>query len=350
MRMCALVLCLSLLVLCGAVPIETVPGATTDASLLAPAIVVDTPDTLPAFEKHVEIPKAATPVIEPLMEPETALLPMNVSSFDIVVAIPTMRRWTREREIAPEKYLTNLVEGLIQDLGADQRLHTKFLLYNVDKEPEKHQELIDLQAKYASLIDVVNKPPRAPVTKDNNEKIVLEKPSGEVLEVSHTTMDWISGETHDATSLLFDARKRAPYVMFLEDDVKPTRHAITKLCHYLEEMQTRNIRDWFMLDLYTPRIGWGRNPLYVKNFERYDYECCTQAMLFRSDKLLDLLLYETLHSNLPIDDNIRDFSREDDSRGVYPVDPNLFEHIGRYSSNPEKSSNTVEHTSINFVP
>jgi dienelactone hydrolase len=73
-------------------------------------------------------------------------------------------------------------------------------------------------------------------------------------------------------------------------------------------------------------------------------------MLFRSDRLLDMLLYETLHPTMPVDDNIRDFSRDDESRGIYAMVPNGFEHIGRYSSNPEKSSETVEHTSVYFVP
>merc|ERR1712070_731054 len=122
--------------------------------------------------------------------------------------------------------------------------------------------------------------------------------------------NWIAGETKDATNVLFEARKQAPYVIFLEDDVKPTQGVVTKVHDYLHEMDVRGINGWFMIDLYTPRIDWGRNPLFVKNFQKYDYECCTQAMLFRSDKLLELLMYEAGHPNLPIDDNIRDYSRE----------------------------------------
>jgi hypothetical protein len=96
----------------------------------------------------------------------------------------------------------------------------------------------------------------------------LEKANGEVVSVTHGTMEWISGETRDATTLLFDARKKAPYVIFLEDDVRPTSNVVHKIAAYLHDMKAANIDDWFMIDLYTPNISWGRNPLHVKKFER----------------------------------------------------------------------------------
>eukprot|EP00298_Acanthocystis_sp_HF-20_P010112 c18683_g2_i1.p1 GENE.c18683_g2_i1~~c18683_g2_i1.p1 ORF type:complete len:334 (-),score=81.02 c18683_g2_i1:42-1043(-) len=296
-----------------------------------------------------------------MISPDNTLLPKMESDlmeqtniFDIIVVIPTMRRWTHEREIAPEQYLTPLVDGIIESLTPIQHNHTKILLYNVDPHPELHTEVSNLKNKYATdILVVVNKTTffQGDTSSSFDEMIMLEKPNGEKVQITKGTMNWIKGETRDATKILFEARNRAPYVMFLEDDVKPTKNVITKLWNYLDEMSKRKIENWFMVDLYTPSINWGRNPGYVANYERYDYECCTQAMLFRSDKLLDLLIYESSHSQFPIDDNIRDYSREEEeTRGIYAITPNLFEHVGRFSSNPEKSSDKVEHTSLSFLP
>jgi hypothetical protein len=295
------------------------------------------------------VPASSIPI------PVTVSGPSDEHIIDLVIAIPTMRRWTKNREIAPERYLFPLVDGLLGSLTPTQQNHTRVLLFNVDHEPEQHLEVFDVMNKFPGLIYLMNKTHQMDAGKKRSgepeeDKIVLEKPNGEVVEVSQGTMAWITGETHDATHLMYEARKLAPYVLFLEDDVKPTSNVVKKMSDYVCQMKEKNIDSWFMVDLYTPRINWGRNPLYVENFERYDFECCTQAMLFRSDKLLDLLLYESTHSQFPIDDNIRDYAREESSRGIYAMTPNLFEHVGRFSSNPEKSSERVEHTSINFVP
>ncbi len=84
---------------------------------------------------------------------------------------------------------------------------------------------------------------------------------------------------------------------------------------------------------------------------RYDYECCTQAMLFNSKHIDALVAYELSHPENPIDDNIRDFVRADrKAHPVYAMVPNPFEHVGAYSSNPEKSKGIVEHHSLYFEP
>lgn len=278
--------------------------------------------------------------------------PPRSSTPSITFAIPTMRRRARDGSPAPVKYLTPLVEGIISDLNEEQRRQIKVFLYNVDREPDQHAEVHDLVKRYPQLIMSANKPKRDHSENFNEEDIVqLEKSDGHVHEMSLGFFNWISGETNDAANLLFEARKLSPYVIFLEDDVKPTSSVVSKVSDYLYEINSRGIDSWFMIDLYTPRIDWGRNPLYVHNFEPYDYECCTQAMLFRSDKLLDLLMYETSHPNMPIDDNIRDYSREaPESRQIFAIIPNVFEHVGIYSSNPEKTRDVIEHQSINFVP
>jgi len=284
--------------------------------------------------------------------PTAPPMPSDVSSVDMVIAVTTMRRWTHDRQPSPYLYLTELINGVEDYLTDEQRKHVSYMLYNVDKEPEKHVEVSQLKNKLGDRMEVLVKAPQKPPSEQEQEaKVALHYSDGITREITRQTAEWISGETRDATNLLFEARKRAPYVLFLEDDVKPTQSVISKLNNYVAELKVADKNDWFMIDLYTPKIDWGRNPLHVNRLERYDYECCTQAMLFRSDRLLDMLLFETLHPSNPLDDNIRDFSREDyANRGVYALVPNGFEHIGRHSSNPEKSSDTVEHQSINFVP
>merc|ERR1712146_302519 len=139
----------------------------------------------------------------------------------------------------------------------------------------------------------------------------------------------------------------APYVLFLEDDVKPTKNAIAKIMNYVAQSDAHHLDNWFMVDLCTPNINW--KPVPATNMQVYDFECCTQAMLFRSSKIDDLVSYELAHPDLPVDDNIRDLSQENPgSFAIYAMVPNPFEHVGRYSSNPEKSFGVAEHQSMNF--
>ena len=69
-------------------------------------------------------------------------------------------------------------------------------------------------------------------------------------------MNWIAGETKDVPTLLTVASREAPYVLFLEDDVKPTKNAIAKIMNYIAESDAHHLDNWFMVDLYTPNINW----------------------------------------------------------------------------------------------
>ena len=74
-------------------------------------------------------------------------------------------------------------------------------------------------------------------------------------------------------------------------------------------------------------------------------------MLFRSDRIDGVIQYLSEHAREPIDDNLRNYMRDyTPGMGVYAVRPNLFEHVGAYSSNKEKSTGIVEHRSLDFVP
>jgi hypothetical protein len=74
-------------------------------------------------------------------------------------------------------------------------------------------------------------------------------------------------------------------------------------------------------------------------------------MLFRSDRIDPVINYLMQHGREPIDDNLRNYIKDQaPSLGIYAVRPNLFEHVGAYSSNPQKSTGTLEHVSLDFVP
>jgi hypothetical protein len=74
-------------------------------------------------------------------------------------------------------------------------------------------------------------------------------------------------------------------------------------------------------------------------------------MLFRSDRIDPVIDYLKKHAREPIDDNLRHYIKQEAQwLGVYAARPNLFEHVGAYSSNPEKSTGQLEHASLEFIP
>jgi hypothetical protein len=73
---------------------------------------------------------------------------------DMIVAIPTMRRWQRDGTPAPERYLGPLVQALI--VSGEQAGGVKIILLNVDPEPAKHTELWELK-KYPS-VEILTRP------------------------------------------------------------------------------------------------------------------------------------------------------------------------------------------------
>lgn len=266
---------------------------------------------------------------------------------DIAVVIPSMRRWTKEGKPAPEKYLKPLVESIIMSMTPEMQPHVTFLLMNVDKSPAEHTELLELLS--LPNVTLATRPVDDSETMvkgvARNDKGLFTDSHGR--EITETTLKWRAGETRDVSHLLLQAMTRAPFVLMLEDDVKATSVVVPKIYQFLEQMKRQGLRDFFMVDMYTPAIWWG--PQTALNMQRYDYECCTQAMLFNSKMIPELVAYELQFPQNPLDDNIRDFIRRDrDAFPVYSMIPNPFEHVGAYSSNPDKSTGTVEHRSLFF--
>ncbi len=74
-------------------------------------------------------------------------------------------------------------------------------------------------------------------------------------------------------------------------------------------------------------------------------------MLFRSDRVEGVIKYWLKHPREPVDDNLKHYiANEAPNLSVYGVRPNLFEHVGAYSSNVQKSTGVVEHSSVEFIP
>merc|ERR1712070_549515 len=166
--------------------------------------------------------------------------------------------------------------------------------------------------------------------------------------VSENWMSWVASENLDGAFLFEQASKHAPYILFLEDDVKPTTGALRKLSDFIHSFKKD---DYLFVDLYTPNLNWNDKMLNVVNGEPYAFQCCTQAMLFKSSNVAGIIEYWREHSREPIDDNLRNYLKDyAPEQKIYAMNPNLFEHVGAYSSNKEKSTGIVEHTSINFIP
>lgn len=254
---------------------------------------------------------------------------------------------------APEWYLQPMVEGIWRDLSPASKKMVKFLILNSDKQPEKHIEVVELinhpgvtvmnkpdyNKMYGSLDDFLHQ--TGSLSEDGGNAHLEDG-----REVSSEWLSWVSAEDLDGAYLLEKAMAMSPYVLFLEDDVKPTRKALEKLTKFVTEFEHD---DWLFIDLYTPDLDWAEGALDVENGKRYNFFCCTQAMLFRSDMLPGIIRYWRTHAAEPVDDNLREYRKQfTPNHWVYAMRPNLFEHVGAYSSNYQKSTGFVEHQSLDF--
>lgn len=273
--------------------------------------------------------------------------------LNLTIVSPTVRRFHMDGSPAPEWYLQPMVHALWDDLSPESQKMVQFLILNSDKEPQKHVEALGL-AKHPG-VTVLEKPDYNQLYGSLDEYLhdtgALTDQGEAYLEdgrqVNSEWLKWVSAEDLDGAYLLEKAMKMSPYVLFLEDDVKPTRKALEKLTHAVANLEHD---DWLFLDLYTPELDWAEGALNVKNGERYNFFCCTQAMLFRSDMLPGIIRYWRTHASEPVDDNLRNYRKDfTPNHWVYAVRPNLFEHVGAYSSNPQKSTGIVEHHSLDFV-
>lgn len=263
--------------------------------------------------------------------------------MDLAIVIPTVRRFQKDGNPAPEQYLAPMVDKMWNDLSKEEQQHVHIYILNSDKEPEKHVEARSLESHAG--VTVFNKA-------DHKQDVVRSMNGVGELEdgrqVSDQWLGWVASENMDASFLFDQVKSKVPYILFLEDDVLPTTQALRKLSNFVQGFQHD---DWLFLDLYTPNLDWRSGMLDVVNGEKYPFECCTQAMLFKTDRVDPLIGYWRDHAGEPIDDNLRNFMKDTaPNLSVYAVRPNLFEHVGAYSSNAEKSTGVVEHTSLDFVP
>lgn len=273
--------------------------------------------------------------------------------LNVTIICPTVRRFRKDGSPAPW-YLKPMVEKLYRDLipvDRDSGL-VKFLILNSDKEPQKHKEAIEIGNIPGGK--VLEKPSYDQYLGEaiaNSAK--SEDLGGHVLEdgrsVGQETMKWVSAENLDGAHLFDKAAEMSPWVLFMEDDVKPTSNFLYKLTEAARYLESKP--DMLFLDLYTPKVDWKPGSENVQNYDKgpYDYFCCTQAMLFKSENVRGVGEYWRQHATEPVDDNLVKYMREGGHPDkVYATWPNLIEHVGAYSSNPDKSTGLVEHESAWF--
>jgi len=265
--------------------------------------------------------------------------------IDVTVIIPTVRRFKRDGSRGPE-YLKSAVTKLNNDLSKDERKKVRFLIMNSDKDPAAHVECAEL-AKLDN-VRVINRPPQDVLLGGAQlDPATAGRRLEDGREVGAETMKWVSAENLDGAYLMEQAKDMSPYVLFLEDDVFPTSNALQKMS---TAVRTLKADDMLFLDLYTPKVDWKDPSVWnaVSHLKPYDYFCCTQAMLFPSNRLGGVINFWRTHPSEPVDDNLVNYMKQDGGLKVYATRPNLFQHVGAYSSNPDKSTGIVEHLSVEF--
>jgi len=270
--------------------------------------------------------------------------------LNITVVIPTVRRFQSNGDPSPEQYLAPLIDKLWNDLSPKHEPYIKIVVLNADKQPELHLEANAFNGHPG--VTVISKPDITKQIDISLEHTGAIRSDGVFLEdgrqVNHDWIQWVAAEDLDAAFLLEQGSKLSPFVLFLEDDVWPTTNALLKLSRFIRSLEHD---DWLFLDLYTPNLNWYEGMTDVKNGERYAFHCCTQSMLFRSDLIPGIISYWRMHPHEPIDDNLKAYRDQyTPDRYIYAARPNLFEHVGAYSSNPQKSKGVVEHQSLDFLP
>jgi hypothetical protein len=301
----------------------------------------------PAHAPEVSVAQQAAPA--PAKAPESAKAEPEM--LNVTIVVPTVRRFQKDGSPAPERYLAPMVQKLWGDLTKEQQPYVKFLILNADKEPEKHVEALSLASIPA--VSILSKPNWEKQMEQQLHQSGSIRENGEAFledgrQVNKDWIKWVASEDLDGAYLMELGMGMSPYVLFVEDDVWPTSHALEKLSKFVKGMKSD---DWLFIDLYTPNLNWNPGMMDVRNAEKYAFTCCTQSMLFRSDRIPGIISYWRSHAGEPVDDNLRNY-RENVTPNlyIYAARPNLFEHIGAYSSNPQKSTGVIEHQSIDFVP
>lgn len=155
---------------------------------------------------------------------------------------------------------------------------------------------------------------------------------------------WRSKECLDFAFSMDYARIFGDYVLFMEDDVIVAKNFTEKVMEYLEDPTIKsNSSSWLFFSLYSnynnTQIG-----LIPKQF--YDFDACTQGILFRSTDLSDLVDFiRYKYFQAPLDYLLRDYLRNTGKKMFYAI-PNLVQHIQGFSSFQGKGQYT--HKSFTF--
>eukprot|EP00301_Raphidiophrys_heterophryoidea_P014573 c22996_g1_i1.p1 GENE.c22996_g1_i1~~c22996_g1_i1.p1 ORF type:complete len:382 (-),score=79.72 c22996_g1_i1:112-1173(-) len=281
----------------------------------------------------------------------------------VCVAIPSARRYAHSGRIAPRNYLREMLNVIWRDTPRANRSQALVYVMNVDRVPKDHKDPIRLTREFGvrvvqSIVDTEVLLNSLPVSAfDTDEQIVMSKDK----------QLWRAKEVLDNMSLLEICRNSGrPYTLFLEDDVRPT----TNLWPKLEKLVNTVPDDFAMLDLYNPGV-WEEEDREFHNGDEYTFFCCTQSMLFSNARLEPLIhLLQDGYLRAPVDHLLVEYlyatktvnttatsngmliatTAKNHTKHVYLAVPNLFQHVGAYSSLAERTLDPPEvaHESLSW--
>ena len=344
-----------------------------------------------ADEQLAAFPDQAFMSLKP--DPATATGSGDIKGPDVAISIVSLSRALPDYDIQqsgyPTRYLVQIVAKIMESLMNDQsNLTYKLLLCNVDSDPENHEELIEISPRFTVLTkyrSVDKKDPRE-LNIFNKEKedsvycmketlarvkpryiLMLEDdaiPRGSVISrLEHLIrfhLDRTSKRTTSASNVAYVKLFHPPHLNgYLNPNLQKCLELLgfsaffgTILYNVLRILCMRSITsykctDWFLAMLYCGLLAVAIGRVYIIELLRFGNslyglasapDCCTQAVLFSNQSALDIAGY------LESVECIRGFAKDtameqyvrDHELQAYLLEPNLFRHVGVFSSLHEK--------------
>jgi len=256
----------------------------------------------------------------------------TTSKYRLTMGMASVKRGTTHSQTT----LLQTLRFITSKMNTTELNSTKLFVFNLQQPPTAHDQIDQVHVEFQNhiqggFLEVVN----------NHKGYGQLLNASTILRTHDDTIErilWRSKENLDFCLVAETASMHGELFLFLEDDVKPTDHFLSKMMKYFDTPPLNNLSDWFMFSLYTPYPG-------TKDRTAYPFGCCTQAMVFQSKDIPALCgEIKRKYAQDPVDWILRDYL-EASHRQLYFAIPNLFQHVTTISSLKEK---TFMHTSPSF--